>query len=110
MAAYGNFWKKKNEEDIQPNDEFAGEMKVILEAKAEEQEAKDIRAREREEEQEKAKAEVRLAEEHAAKAADSIINADGVDSGRFYLLVDEMPLREPENAENIVIAGNLRGK
>ncbi|MCH4153944.1 MAG: SseB family protein [Saccharofermentans sp.] len=107
MAIFG---KKKNEEDIQPNDEFAGEMKVILEAKAEEQEAKDIRAREREEEQEKAKAEVRLAEEHAAKAADSIINADGVDSGRFYLLVDEMPLREPENAENIVIAGNLRGK
>ena len=109
MAAYGNFGKRRTKKiySLMTN---LPEMKVILEAKAEEQEAKDIRAREREEEQEKAKAEVRLAEEHAAKAADSIINADGVDSGRFYLLVDEMPLREPENAENIVIAGNLRGK
>lgn len=109
MAIFG---KKKNdeEENINRQDDFVDEMKVILEAKAEEQEERELKAQEREAEQEKAREEVALAEERAAKAADSIINADGIDSGRFYFLADELPQFEPETKGDVIMVGNLRGK
>ena len=107
----GLFGRKDNDknDDQQSANEFAEEMKVILEAREEVQQEKEEKAREIEEAFAKKQAEAEAVETKAAFGAAEVLALDK-EGDNFYLLIDEVPQVEPDIEGDLVFAGMLRGK
>ncbi|MBO4426621.1 MAG: SseB family protein [Clostridiales bacterium] len=107
----GLFGRKDNDKDdnLLQNSEIAEEMKVILEAREEVQQEKEEKIREREEAAAREKAEAEAIEAKAAFGAEQVLALDKK-GDNFFLVIDEVPQVEPDNAGAIVFGGMLRGK
>lgn len=107
----GLFGRKDNDKDNnqQPSNEIAEEMKVILEAREEVQQEKEEKAREIEEAFAKKKAQEEAVEAKAAFGAAEVLALDK-DGDNFYILIDEVPQIEPDIEGDLVFGGMLRGK
>ncbi|MCR5616068.1 MAG: SseB family protein [Saccharofermentans sp.] len=107
----GLFGRKDNDkgDDQQPANEFAEEMKVILEAREEVQQEKEEKARAVEEAFAKKQAEAEAIEAKAAMGAAEILALDK-EGDNFYIVIDEVPQVEPDIEGDLVFAGMLRGK
>jgi len=115
MALFG----KKKKVDVPGNEpaenkesnSVTEEMKIILEAREEEQQEKEAKALERQIAQEESGKEIELLETQAKDAADKILKGDIVPAGmNFYLVCDEIPMGTiPEKEGNLIVRGNIRG-
>ena len=115
MALFGK--KKKidaagvNPAENKQSNSVTDEMKVILEARQEEQQEREAKALERQQEQDAAgKAKLEM-EEQAKMAAEKLLTEQFAPDGMtFFMVCDEIPLSAvPEKEGNIVIRGDLRG-
>jgi hypothetical protein len=86
-------------------------MKVILEAREEEQQEREAKAIERQQEQEASIKEQNERDSQVKMAAEKLFKSSARPEGmNFFMVCDEIPLTaEPETAGNIVIRGDLRG-
>ena len=107
----GLFGRKDNDKDdnLLQNSEIAEEMKVILEAREEVQQEKEEKARAIEEAFANEQAAKEAVEAKAAVGAAEILALDK-EGGNFYLVIDEVPLIEPDIEGDLVFKGILRGK
>ena len=115
MALFGK--KKKTEETAaQPaenkqSNSVTDEMKIILEAREEEQKEREAKALERQQEQDEAGKAREQIEDQAKMAAQKILSETYAPQGMtFFMVCDEIPLSAvPETEGNIIIRGDLRG-
>lgn len=115
MALFGK--KKKTEETAaQPaenkqNNSVTDEMKIILEAREEEQKEREAKALERQQEQDEAVKAKGQIEDQAKLAAQKLLSEPYAPQGMtFFMVCDEIPLSAiPETEGNIIIRGDLRG-
>ena len=115
MALFGK--KKKNEENAAQSAEntqsnsVTDEMKIILEAREEEQKEREAKALERQQEQEEAGKAREQVEDQAKAAAEKILSETYAPKGMtFFMVCDEIPMSAvPEKEGNIIIRGDLRG-
>ena len=114
MALFGK--KKQDEnrsEDKKPEAaQQSKEMDIILQARKEEEEAKQARIAEREAEQEKYKSELQADIEKAADAEKEVIGMYPARSGeeRFCMLVETHVYTDMANPDDEIVKGILRGK
>lgn len=107
--------KKSNEQDNKPAENKAGkisdEMKVILEAREEDQQEKQARAEERQQAQEAADKQFEMTEKQAAMASAKILDGEITPAGMtFFIVCDEVPEgAAPAKEGNIIVRGNVRG-
>ena len=115
MALFGK--KKKAEAqnseaaENKESNSVTEEMKIILEAREEEQKEKEAKALERQQAQDEIGKELGQIEDQAKDAADKILNGPITPAGMtFYMVCDEIPMgSRPEKEDNIIIRGNIRG-
>ena len=115
MALFGK--KKKTDDkpaesaEIKQSNSVTDEMKVILEAREEEQQEKEAKALERQQEQEEAYKEQQKVQEQVQDAAKRILDGPIVPAGmNFYMICDEIPMGvQPETEGNIIVRGVVRG-
>ena len=116
MALFGK--KKKTDDNNAPqnaentqSNSVTDEMKIILEAREEEQQERQARALERQQEQEEAGKKRAELEDQVRQAARKILEGPVTPEGMtFFMLVDEIPISAvPEKEGNITIRGELRG-
>ena len=107
----GLFGKKDNDknDNFDPANDIAEEMKIILEAKEEVQQEKEAKAREIEEAFARKKAQEEAIEAKAAMGAAEVLAMDK-EGDNFYILIDEVPQIEPDIEGDLVFGGMLRGK
>ena len=115
MALFGK--KKKADEvnaesaDNTQSNSVTDEMKVILEAREEEQQEKEAKALERQQEQEAATKEQDEMNEQVKIASEKVLGGMAKPEGMtFFVVCDEIPLTaEPETAGNVIVRGDIRG-
>ncbi len=113
MALFGKKKQDENKEDKKlESAPQSKEMDIILQARQEEEEARQARIAEREAEQEKYKSELQSDIEKAATAAKEVIGMYPAREGeeRFFMLVETHVYTEMENADDEIVKGILRGK
>lgn len=128
------FWGKKKNNDNKKDDskidnqassesynsveELEDEMKIIMEAKKEAREEKQAKAEERARAVEEERQRAADAESAATKAAASVLskNKEAREEGgiislaSFFMVIDDIPDRDPEGENNLLAAGMLRGE
>ena len=115
MALFGK--KKKADEVVSESAEnkqsnsVTDEMKVILEAREEEQQEKEARALERQQEQEAATKKQDEMNDQVKIAAEKVLGGLAKPEGMtFFVVLDEIPLTaEPETEGNVIVRGDVRG-
>ena len=115
MALFGR--KKKTDElnggpaENKESNSVTEEMKIILEAREEEQQEKQARAEERLQAQEEAGKQETLMEEQASQAARKLLEGESIPAGMsFFVICDEIPVGAiPGKEGNIIVRGNIRG-
>jgi len=114
MALFG---KKKQDENNSEDKKLESaqqskEMDIILEARKEEEEARQARVAEREAEQEKYKSELQADIEKAGSAAKDVIGMYPARAGedRFFMLVETHVYTDMADSEDEIVKGILRGK
>lgn len=114
MALFG---KKKQDENNSEDKKLEAaqkskEMDIILQARQEEEEARQARIAEREAEQEKFKSELQADIEKAADAAKEVIGMYPARAGeeRFFMLVETHVYTDMTDPEDEIVKGILRGK
>ena len=115
MALFGKK-KKIDEKPVEASENkqsntVTDELKVILEAREEEQQEREARALVRQQEQEEAGKEITKLEEQARDAAKKVLEDPYRPEGMtFFMICDEIPMTaEPETPGNIIVRGDLRG-
>ncbi len=115
MALFGR--KKKTDElnggpaENKESISVTEEIKIILEAREEEQQEKQARAHERLQAQEEAGKQETLMEEQASQAARKLLEGESIPAGMsFFVICDEIPVGAiPGKEGNIIVRGNIRG-
>lgn len=115
MALFGK--KKKDEElnaesaENRQSNSVTDEMKVILEAREEEQQEREAKALERQQEQDAATKKQDEMNEQVKIASEKVLNGMAKPEGMtFFVVLDEIPLTaEPETAGNVIVRGDIRG-